>query len=274
MKRILLIAVGLLLASPASAADLAMVDRALAKEPAYQTKTPTYCLLVFGTEAKTRVWLVVDGGTLYVDKNANGDLTEAGEAVPLSRPEQTGLPQYTQRREAGNITITDGKFKHTDLRLTQSQVNPNFAAASESDHQLKSLAAKDPQAVVYSLSVYAECRRLPRGKIDFTGRVLHYAGSDEQGYLQFGPEREQAPVIHFGGPWQIAPLCRHSLKSGEKPGDLMAMVGTPGHGPGTFASLSYSGLIDEGPSPTATIEFPLASGKGTLKEAFVLKHRC
>ena len=52
----------------------------IAKEPAYKSK-PKYCLLVFGPEAKTRIWLVLDGKTLYVDKNGNGDLTEAGKAL-------------------------------------------------------------------------------------------------------------------------------------------------------------------------------------------------
>src|SRR5262249_40372288 len=37
--------------------------------------------LVFGAEAKTRVWLVLDGDTLYVDRNANGDLREENERI-------------------------------------------------------------------------------------------------------------------------------------------------------------------------------------------------
>jgi WD40 repeat protein len=65
----------LLLAPPAQAQDLAKIERKIAKEPAYQTKTPKYCLLVFGLDAKTRVWLVQDGDTLYVDRNGSGDLT-------------------------------------------------------------------------------------------------------------------------------------------------------------------------------------------------------
>ena len=56
------------------------VDRAIGKQPSYRT-TPRYCLLLFGPEGKSRVWLVLDGDTLYVDKNGNGDLTEPGEAV-------------------------------------------------------------------------------------------------------------------------------------------------------------------------------------------------
>src|SRR5262249_45136652 len=63
------------------AADSTTIDRRIAKEPVYQSKSPKYCLLEFGAEAKARVWLVLDGDTLYVDRNANGDLTEANERV-------------------------------------------------------------------------------------------------------------------------------------------------------------------------------------------------
>ena len=65
----------------AQAADLASVDRTIKKEPAYQSKSPRYALLVFGSEARDRVWLVHDGETLYVDRNGDGDLTGAGEKV-------------------------------------------------------------------------------------------------------------------------------------------------------------------------------------------------
>jgi hypothetical protein len=65
---------------PATAAELGPMDRSLAKEPSYQGK-PGYCLLVFGADAKTRVWLVKDGDTLYLDRNGNGDLTEEGERL-------------------------------------------------------------------------------------------------------------------------------------------------------------------------------------------------
>lgn len=57
--------------------DLSKIDRTIAKEPAYQGK-PKYCLVVYGPEAKTRVWLVVDGDTLYADCKGDGDLTAEG----------------------------------------------------------------------------------------------------------------------------------------------------------------------------------------------------
>ena len=68
--------------------DLTKVDRTIAKEPAYKTK-PRYCLLVFGPEPKIRVWLVLDGDVLYVDRNGNGDLTHA---VRFPRPLGHGSP--------------------------------------------------------------------------------------------------------------------------------------------------------------------------------------
>src|SRR5262249_40647795 len=71
---------GCILALPLTArsADLAHIDRKIAKEPQYQNK-PKYALAVLGPEAQFKVWLVSDGDVLYVDKNGNGDLTEAAE---------------------------------------------------------------------------------------------------------------------------------------------------------------------------------------------------
>ena len=74
MRRLVLPAL-LLVCAPLSAADLSRIERKIAKEPAYQSQQPGYCLLVFGQEAKTRVWVVRDGDTLFVDRNGNGDLT-------------------------------------------------------------------------------------------------------------------------------------------------------------------------------------------------------
>src|SRR5262249_42695160 len=75
--------------------DLTKIDRTLVKEPKYTTE-PYYALLAIGPEAKPRVWLVVDGETLYVDRNGNGDLTEANERV--------GSPK--------RIAVAPGMYRH------------------------------------------------------------------------------------------------------------------------------------------------------------------
>jgi hypothetical protein len=81
MRRWAVVAVLVLLPLPAQAADLSKVDRTVGKEPAYKAK-PKYCLVVFGPEARDRVWLVVDGDVLYVDRSGDGDLTARDARVP------------------------------------------------------------------------------------------------------------------------------------------------------------------------------------------------
>jgi len=90
----------------ARAADLSAIKRDILREPVYQG-APKYCLLVFGKDAATRIWMVLDGNTLYVDRNGNGDLTEAGEKV-------TG--QNGSYFTVGQIVERDGTV-HKDLHV-------------------------------------------------------------------------------------------------------------------------------------------------------------
>src|SRR5262245_31347451 len=62
------------------AVDLTKIDRTILREPVYAGK-PKYCLFVFGPEASTRVWVVLDGANVYVDRNGDGDLTGPGEKI-------------------------------------------------------------------------------------------------------------------------------------------------------------------------------------------------
>jgi hypothetical protein len=96
---------------------LPKIDRSIKREPAYPF-SPRYCLLVFGPEAKTRVWVaVLHEYAMYVDFNANGDLTDAGEAFDL-RP-----GREAERRDGlGVITSADGKEKHRVLFLEEDKI--------------------------------------------------------------------------------------------------------------------------------------------------------
>jgi hypothetical protein len=115
----------------AQAADLTKIDRSISKEPAYQGK-PRYCLLVFGPEANTRVWVVVDGDALYVDRNGNGNLAEPGERVgrrkveapdgvahlydPVTVPAADGAspPELHMNAHADGFDVmVEGKYRQT-----------------------------------------------------------------------------------------------------------------------------------------------------------------
>src|SRR6476661_5244185 len=104
------------------AVDLAKVERTIRKEPAYKSKAPRYCLLVFGPKAEHRVWLVLDGDTLYVDRNGNGDLTEEGKRVEVPKWEP-GKPHpahlQERRTQAGELRI--GGLTHARLVVVQNQ---------------------------------------------------------------------------------------------------------------------------------------------------------
>ena len=82
--RLIALAALFLMARQAVADDLLKVDRTVKKQPVYRGK-PQYCLLVFGHEAKLRVWLVVDDDAVFIDRRANGDLTEARNRVARNR---------------------------------------------------------------------------------------------------------------------------------------------------------------------------------------------
>src|SRR5882724_5540093 len=88
-----------------AAADLGKVEGTLRKEPAYQTKTPKYGLLVFGPEAADRVWLVHDGDTLYVDRNGNGDLTEPGEKIKAKADKSRDHAEFGYTFEVGDLSV-------------------------------------------------------------------------------------------------------------------------------------------------------------------------
>src|SRR5262249_14910455 len=88
-------------AAPAAATDLAKVDRTIKKEPAYKNR-PLSGLLVSGPDARARVWVVLDGTTLYVDRNGDGDLTAPDER----------LPNQGQGAKPFTVTGPDGKERY------------------------------------------------------------------------------------------------------------------------------------------------------------------
>ncbi len=85
MRRAALLLAATWLAAGSAFADTPKIDRSIGKQPVYQTKTPKYCLLAFGAEGKDRVWLVLDGDMLYVDRNGDGDLTKPGNKIAAEK---------------------------------------------------------------------------------------------------------------------------------------------------------------------------------------------
>jgi hypothetical protein len=223
------------------AADLAKVQRTIGREPKYESDSPRYCLMVFGPEAKERVWLVLDGKSLYVDRNANGDLTDEGERLGVETPDQD-----------------PAQFESTELTLNGKQHKFKFYAFGWFDYRDGKAEAIDPSIDVW-----------------WNDKQRFGAWGDQESPLRFSDSPRTAPIVHIGGPLQMGFEVRHPLtKREEGTFDLNTAVGTKGLGPGTFAHLVYN-VIPDDVFPQATLEFPSADPKGRpIKIEMPIKHRC
>lgn len=256
-----------LLASPVCAADLTKIERAIHKEPAYQSKTPRYCLLVFGPEATTRVWLALDGKTLYVDRNGNGDLTDEGESIVASK----GHPNFGEDGEMLFLIgdIRDGPRTHKKLSLRVR----NMDYLAERSAGVKAWLLKTPQARGIFLNAEVE---MPGWKGNGSGgRVDQFVSlRDHHGFLTFAAKPADAPILHFGGSWQAVYANPERLLLGSE-SEVIVNVGTPGLGAGTFVSIAYEGIIPENRHPRLEITYPTRQpGEPPLKQHYELKERC
>jgi hypothetical protein len=208
----------------ASAFDLTTIDRRISKEPPYQGK-PKYCLVVFGPKAEKRVWLVLDGDVLYVDRNGNGDLTEYGKRVERYKspdPEPPGAAKLLSF-SVKNLTDTNGKAEHLYVHFD------------------------GPRAGLFW------------GSVGFQTVCGGYFG--QPGVLQFANRAQDAPVVHFGGPLRLGfvkpPTFRSGPPSPDEPDRVLEVnIGTQGLGKGTFAYLLYAKRVPWNSQVTAEIEFP------------------
>jgi hypothetical protein len=253
-----------LLAAPSLAMDLTTLDRSLRKEPVYQSKTPKYCLLVFGPEARTRIWLVLDGDRLFVDRNGNGDLTDDGEPVAALE----GWKQF-EEKVYGIGEIREGMLTHKNLSLQVSKID----RLASDDDVVKQWLAKHPGAKGCALSADIE---MPGWKGDGAGgRGRQFAGwHDTNGVLAFADRPQEAPILHFRGPWQIALRGPTSLTIGRAT-ELGLDVVTQGLGAGTTVSITYDGVIPENRHPHVEITYPpKLPGAKPVKQLYELKERC
>jgi hypothetical protein len=247
MRILAAVAVMAFTASLASAAevDLSKIPRSINKEPAYKAKDPKYALAVFGPEAKTRVWLVLDKSkpdaknydVLYADLNANGDLTEANERF---------APDDGDAAESKLFKLPDfvdplTKEKHTDVTLhaTESRSINILSLRWNGKHKLGGGYPVDP----------------------------------DKGYMSFGPTPQEAPILWFngGGPFRFQRWINAKSRIGEET-DIRLFLGTPGLGRNTFCAFQEHVLpAEEGVS--ATLIYQDKNGK-EQRAICELKERC
>ena len=209
------------------------IDRTLKKEPKY-AGSPLYLLLAFGPEAKSRVWVVLDGTALYVDRNGNGDLTDDGVVSSLPDAGNPRSPAFL----IGDITV--GSVTHSDVFLSAIRMNTG--------------------------SVFAKLG------VKVGGKTLQTAGptnlrlaesAKEARVIHFG-----SPIVTT-----IPSHTMPSFPDANRPDDFRVQIVTPGIGAGSFAAFG-SEQLPEGVAPVAEFEFtPLAGGE-PKKLTVKLTERC
>jgi hypothetical protein len=227
---------------PAAALDFAKLNRRIAREPAYKAK-PLYCLALLGTDARTRVWMVLDGERLYVDKNCNGDLTDDGPPTQLKDPkaEPAAFPIIDVSPDGGKTVY---KF---DVTLWSRPTVP-VGASDEPFNQ----------------SVH----------VTFPDGRWFGAWGDHLGPLIFAATAKDAPLLHFGGDLRMGFEIRNPIKQEANGIELSACVGTPGSCPGAWVHLMYKTIPME-VYPKVVMELPPAKAGGPpVRVEFALKQRC
>lgn len=166
--------------------DYSKIDRTIKAEPVYQTKNPKYALLVFGREAKLRVWVVTDGEALYLDRNGDGDLTGKGE-------------RFAKFEDCKNIEIADpdGKTRYVVTSISKYE---------ESETALRVLADVEIRGPL-SYQQYSDA--------GLQGTPAKAPVSHFHGPLAMGP-------VTLG--WKVPPKL--AFKTESKPFDFPGMVGT------------------------------------------------
>jgi hypothetical protein len=235
------------------AADPAKIERTLRKEPTYQSKQPRYCLLVFGAEAKTRVWVVLDGNVLYLDRNGNGDLTDPGERIVAEElhPDRPDV-EVIYRFERTAWQASDEPILTCGPEIQWFQVVQFVPRADWHDQAW----VKTEQEKAYSFSTITK------------------TGGDQRADFRFATSWQEAPIVHFDGARRFAlsgvfdPPCFRPGESCELAVEMRTKVGDATVRTGFQA-------VPEDAHPVAEIEFPSGQpGQDPLRLRVELKQRC
>ncbi len=205
----------ILFAGPAGAVDLQKIKRTLRKEPVYQSKNPLYCLLVFGPEANTQVWLVLDDDVLYLDRNGNGDLTDPGERI---------VPQKVLHRAE---IQPDVEVMRT-FQLSRPKPDPWETDAAP----ILSCGPDVTWFYVNQLIPREDCPNRDWAKFwqDKPFDVAVNTATSQRARVRFAERPHDAPILHFDGPRSLAlsdKFGSFELRRGET-SYLVVELTTPG----------------------------------------------
>jgi hypothetical protein len=202
--------------SAGEAVDLSKIERRVLKEPAYKCSRPFYGLYVFGPDAKTRVWAVLDKSRgsaasydiLFFDRNADGDLTAPDERIQ-------------GRAGTGSVVFSIGSFVDPVTKQTHTEI---------------SITRREDGSVMLRMKW---C-----DKIVVAGGYAPESGP----YTQFAAAPAEAPILwpSAEGPFSFQFWMPKPLTIGAAD-DVRVFLGQRGHGPNTFCAVPDNFLAKDIP---------------------------
>jgi hypothetical protein len=216
------------------------IERRITKEPKY-TSTPRYALLILGTHADSKVWMVEDGSVLYIDKNGNGDLTDDGPPISHSK-----VRTFQDDKGAAN----------RDCEYALDEFQP-LGGSRQSDFCLRRWNYGDKEDE-YGLSLKLD---------DHTPMYAGWFGT----FWASSPEK--ASLVHFGGPLKPITLRFKEFVLGSTLDRLSIAFVNPGSGDGATSRLSIEALPAR-VIPEVQIDWPVADGAPHLRFKELLTARC
>jgi hypothetical protein len=127
--------------------DLAKVPRTAPKTPTLVAARPLYGIYLFGQRGEKVVWAILDKSTreapvydlLYLDLNADGDLTRAEERFRGAQPSGSPSEPPQCRFEIGRFVEPGSQRAHTEFVITWRPTRVSY--------QMKWLGGSSPWAV-------------------------------------------------------------------------------------------------------------------------------
>lgn len=214
-------------------------------EPHYTGGKPIYAMAAFGSKQERPVWMVLDKAKpdsktydkLFVDLNADGDLTGENEMFPLIDQDGNRIEQI----ELPDIEVSERcKFTKVSVSIRSAKIGECMFKATWND------------------------------QIKFAGG---YPETSNDGYMRFAPDPKDAPIVFFKGdvPFEFQPWYPSAVPVGGET-DFKVFLGHRGKGPSSFCS-TMGHILDRDEPVLATLVYVNVEGK--MKRADVkLAERC
>ncbi|HEX6812145.1 MAG TPA: hypothetical protein VF384_11020 [Planctomycetota bacterium] len=221
MRKGSFVVLGLAALMPAQEKDSSAALEALRKPPSAEPKyegRPRYLLIALGQPVHRAIWCVLDGTTLWVDRDGDRRLDAAKERfAPRVAKVKDHFIAETHAYDVGALPAVGASPAYTRLELELKQWNLEYEVSPDLAEVMDTLRANP------SL-------RNPTVTLERAGKPEQFA------MTEFADAVATATVLHFDGPatWGLVENLKPDRLTAGQEYDFEVSLGTPGLGAWSF----------------------------------------